>query len=477
VVEHHSYVIGGNADREYFQGRDSTAAHITEQTCESCNTYNMLKLTRQVYAQQPRATYFDYYERAHLNHILAQQNPKGGMFAYMSPLMSGASRSYSKPFDTFWCCVGTGMESHAKHGDSIYWRRGGDDLIVNLFIPSTLAWAEDGSRFRLATGYPYSGRISFEVVQRTRPTALTIALRRPGWAKFARVEVNGIPTAVVADAEGYLKVRRRWRTGDRLTLDLPLSLRLEPTPDDPKVAAILHGPLVLAADLGPAGKTPYDGPAPALVSASVLDGLKPVDGERAAWKTAAMGRPQDLVLRPFAGQHERRTAVYFPHFTEAAWAEEQANFRAEEQKRREIQARSTDVMHLGEMQAEHDHDLDSKISYPVVYRGRNGRDARSGGYFQFRMKVRPGPLTLRATYWGEERNRAFRILVDGTSIAHETLDGAHPGIFFDQDYPIPPGLTAGKTSMLVRFEPDPDHTAGPAFGVLCLGPEGSGGTA
>jgi DUF1680 family protein len=473
VVEHHSYVIGGNADREYFQTADATAAHITEQTCESCNTYNMLKLTRQLYTQQPRAAYFDYYERAHLNHILAQQNPKTGMFAYMSPLMSGTSRVYSKPFDTFWCCVGTGMESHAKHGDSIYWRQGRDNLLVNLFIPSTLAWAEDGSRFRLSTDYPRSGEIAFEVLKREHPGELTIALRKPGWARTATVVVNGAPTAVMADADGYLRVRRRWRTGDRLTLSLPLDLRMEPTADDPKVIALLHGPVVLAADLGPAGKTPYDGPAPALVGASVLAGLKPVEGEPGAWKTVGLGRPQDLVLRSFAAQHERRTAVYFPHFTEAAWAQEQAAFRIEDAKRREIQARSTDVMHLGEMQAEHDHDLESKISYPVIYRGRNGRDARSGGYFQFHMKVRPGPMTLRTTYWGEERNRAFRILVDGTSIAHQTLDGEHPGVFFDQDYPIPPALTAGKTSVLVRFDPDPDHTAGPAFGVLCLG-EGGG---
>ncbi len=469
VVEHHSYVIGGNADREYFQAADSTAAHITEQTCESCNTYNMLKLTRQQYVQQPQAAYFDYYERAHLNHILAQQNPKDGMFAYMSPLMSGTSREYSTPFDTFWCCVGTGMESHAKHGDSIYWRQGRDALLVNLFIPSTLNWTEDSSRFRLATDYPRSGRIALEVLARDRASELTIALRRPAWASHAMVAVNGAPVVVQADADGYLRVRRRWRTGDRLSLDLPLELRTEPTPDDPKTVAILQGPLVLAADLGPAGATPYDGPAPALVGPSVRDGLKPLAGEANAWTTAGMGRPQDLVLRPFAGQHERRTAVYFPHFTEAAWAEEQANFRAEEEKRREIQARSTDVMHLGEMQAEHDHALESQISYPVIYRGRNGRDARSGGYFQFRMKVRPGQMTLRATYWGEERNRAFRILVDGTSIAHQTLDGEHPGVFFDADYPIPPTLTAGKTSVLVRFEPDPDHSAGPAFGVLCLG--------
>ena len=138
VTDGRSYVIGGNSDRENFQEPNSISRYITEQTCESCNTYNMLKLTRHLYAAEPDAAYFDYYERAHLNHILAQQRRTDGMFAYMVPLMSGTAREWSEPFDSFWCCVGTGMESHAKHGDSIYWSDS-QGLLVNLYIPSELA--------------------------------------------------------------------------------------------------------------------------------------------------------------------------------------------------------------------------------------------------------------------------------------------------------------------------------------------------
>ncbi|HEU4516272.1 MAG TPA: beta-L-arabinofuranosidase domain-containing protein, partial [Steroidobacteraceae bacterium] len=139
VTAERSYVIGGNSDREYFQEPGSLSRYITEQTCESCNTYNMLKLTRHLFAAEPLARYFDYYERAHLNHILAHQRPGDGAFAYMVPLMSGTAREWSEPFDSFWCCVGTGMESHAKHGDSIFWE-GSDALYVNLYIPATLDW-------------------------------------------------------------------------------------------------------------------------------------------------------------------------------------------------------------------------------------------------------------------------------------------------------------------------------------------------
>jgi hypothetical protein len=149
VTQHHSYVIGGNADREYFFAPDTIALHLTESTCEHCNTYNMLKLTRQLYGWQPDGALFDYYERAHLNHVLSAQNPATGGFTYMTPMMSGAARGYSQPGEeVFWCCVGSGMESHAKHGDSIYWTghdgAGGDTLFVNLYIPSTMVWQDKG---------------------------------------------------------------------------------------------------------------------------------------------------------------------------------------------------------------------------------------------------------------------------------------------------------------------------------------------
>ncbi|MDE2462652.1 MAG: glycoside hydrolase family 127 protein, partial [Alphaproteobacteria bacterium] len=137
VVERYTYTIGGNGDREYFQAPMTISTHITDQTCETCSSYNMLKLTRHLYARAPHASFFDYFERTHLNHILAQQNPQSGMFAYMTPLMSGSHRHYSTPFNDFWCCVGTGMESHAKHGESIYWRHA-NNLYINLYIPSTL---------------------------------------------------------------------------------------------------------------------------------------------------------------------------------------------------------------------------------------------------------------------------------------------------------------------------------------------------
>lgn len=463
VTAQYTYVIGGNGDREYFQTPRSISRHITEQTCESCNSYNMLKLTRQLYARLPEAGYFDYYERTHLNNILAQQNPRTGMFAYMNPLMSGAHREFSSPFDDFWCCVGTGMESHSKHGESIYWRSG-SELIVNLYIPSTLHSSAEGLRLEMTTDYPFGETVRIRLLERRSTSTLNLALRIPGWCTTPRMTLNGnaVPCSPRA---AYARIAHSFKTGDLVELHLPAALRLESTVDDVQTVALLYGPLVLAADLGPVTATAWKGPAPVLVSSNVLSAIAPAGGTPMSFRTNGLVRPEDVTLSPYAFQHERNTAVYFKRFTASEWEVEQARYRAEQERMADLQARSADVMHLGEMQAERDHTLEANLSYPVVYRGRNGRDARAGGYFEFTFKTRPGPLVLQATYWGEERNRRFRILVDGVLVATERLEANKPGEFFEQDYAIPVSLTDGKPAVRVRFEPEERVSAGPVFGV------------
>jgi DUF1680 family protein len=468
VTTNHTYVIGGNSDREHFSTPRTLAGHITEQTCEACNTYNMLKLTRRLYAQRPDAALFDYYERAHLNHILAHQDPRTGTFTYMTPLMSGVSREFSEPTGSFWCCVGSGMESHAKHGDSIWWQSD-DALFVNLYIPSRASWRERRAQVELTTRYPYDGEVRIELASLEKRGAFTLALRIPGWVQRYTLHVNGRP-ANAPRASGYAVVRRRWRRGDVVTLNLPLELRLEPTPGDDAVVALLRGPMVLAADLGPADQ-PFSGAAPALVGDDLLAGFEAVDAAAGVYRSVAIGRPGDMRFSPFYRNYDRRSAVYFHRYTEAQWSKAEAAYVAEQARLKELAAHSIDVVHLGEMQAERDHALNSAISYPVVYRGRRGRDARTGGFFSFRMRVRPGPLILQATYWADERKRLFHILVDGARIASQTLEPDRPA-FFEVEYPIPEALTRGKQSIEVRFEPEPGNTAGPVFGCRIYAPAG-----
>lgn len=467
VTKHYTYVIGGNSDREYFQKPDSISKFITEQTCESCNTYNMLKLTRHLYAWNPDAAYFDFYERAHLNHIMAQQNYKTGMFAYMNPLMTGEHREFSSPENDFWCCVGTGMESHAKHGESIYWRAK-DELIINLYIDSVLLDADMRERVIIQTSYPVEDEINIVFGASKVPAPPILALRIPAWCAAPRFALNGEPVDVAVE-EGYARIRRAWKTGDKVVLTLPQTLRVEPTPDDPNTIALLRGPFVLAADLGPASEK-WSGTEPFFVTDDVLAGIVPVREGPGMFRTSGIAHPADVTLTTFAFAIESNTAVYFRRFTDEAWREEQARQKTQADRMATLDARSADIMRLGDEADEKAHDLVSNISYAVVYRRRKGRDARSGGYFEFTAKTRPGPLTLQATYWGGERNRRFRILIDGNVIATESLEGDEDGAFVTRDYAIPPALVQGKTSVRVRFDPETGFTAGPSFGVRLYTP-------
>jgi DUF1680 family protein len=467
VTHHHSFVIGGNGDREYFFEPDSVAKHVTEQTCEHCCSYNMLKLTRQLFAWEPDGRLFDYYERTHINHVLAAQNPATGMFTYMTPMMSGSGRDFSSPENDFWCCVLSGMESHAKHGDSIYWQSG-DVLFVNLYIPSTVDWGGQGAKLSLDTKYPYESRIGLKLDALAKPRTFSIALRIPAWSNGARIAVNGKPVEAKRE-RGYAIVRRTWKKGDTIALELPLDLRLESAVGDDKLVSVLRGPLVLAADLGPYDK-PFDGYAPAMVGDNVVAGLAAVAPADAVYQASSVVRPNALTFKPFYSQVDRRTALYFRRYSEGEWATVQAAYIADQKRLKDLAERSLDVMHLGEMQPERDHNFRGENSNPVIYRGRSGRDARKGGYMEFEMKSgrdgkKVGPLVLGVTYWGSETGRDFNILIDGTIIAHVVLKEPKPDEWVDLEYPIPAKLTAGKAKITVKFDPQNGKTAGPVFGV------------
>jgi hypothetical protein len=377
-------------------------------------------------------------------------------------LFTGAARGFSDPVDNWTCCHGTGMESHAKHAESIYWQTA-DTLFVNLYIPSTAKWAAKGVSLRLDTGYPYDGAVKLNLTAIKRPNRFKLALRVPGWARTAALMLNGKPVEAARD-NGYLIVDRVWQAGDMLALSLPLDLQIEPTRDNPGVVAILRGPMVMAADLGSVDAD-YKATEPALVGDNLLAGFAPVAIEKATYKTVGIGRPGELSFVPFYSQWERRSGVYFKAFDEAAWKVEEAAFIAEQARQRDLAARSVDVMHLGEMQAERDHNLDSDVSWPGTYRGRNGRDARSGGFMSFTLKVKPGPLVMQATYWGDDRCE-FDILIDGQKMTTVSHKSPRPGAFFDEQYPVPEALTQGKTSVTVKLVPHEGRSTAMVFGVL-----------
>ncbi len=324
VTGERTYCTGGTSDGERWltpPGVLSTA--LSSSSAECCCAYNMLKLTRHVFAwtADPRAA--DYFERTYWNHRLGTQNPADGTLMYYYPLASGYWKLYGEPLSAFWCCTGTGAEEFAKAGDSIYFH---DDagIFVNLFIPSEVRWPETGLRLRQETAFPEeeTTRLLFEV---ERPVEMTLRVRVPWWAtKGGIVKVNGAPLPIFASPSSYLTLTRTWKTGDRVEITLPMSLSVCPTPDDPSVEAVMYGPLVLAGRLGNQGLTramtygEYDCELKGdPVAVAAIDGdpahasswLEPVPGERLAFRTK--GQAKTLSLVPLDRLFGERYAVYW----------------------------------------------------------------------------------------------------------------------------------------------------------------------
>lgn len=472
VVHDHTYVIGGNSFNEHFGPPRKLTDRLGPNTTETCNTYNMLKLTRHLFEWRAEAEYADYYERALYNHILASQNPADGMMCYYLPLMTNGFKAYNEPFDSFWCCTGSGMENHAKYGDSIYFHDA-DGLYVNLFIPSLVTWAEKEIQICQQTRFPEEDTTRLAIFCR-QPTAMPIRIHCPYWAESGMtVKLNGNELPVESHPGSYAVVDRTWNPGDVLEITLPMSLRLEAMPDNPKRAAILYGPVVLAGDLGPEEQPPGEGEKSTVFiteNKPVTEWIQKIPNQPLAFQTSGVGRPQDVSLIPLYKMHHRRYGVYWDLFTEADWQKREAEYRAEQARLQKLEARTIDMLRIGEMQPERDHNLQGEKTAAGDFMGRKWRHASDGGWFSFELKITGNePLQLMCTYWGSDSGgRMFDVLVDGVKVATQTLNNKHPGKFFDEIYALPKSLIRGKEKITVRLQARPGQMAGGLFGCRVL---------
>lgn len=471
VVQHHTYVNGGNSDGERFGPPDKLNNRLSENMSETCNTYNMLKLTRHLFEWRASAEYGDYYERALYNHILASQNPDDGMVCYYVPLKAGSRKVYSKPFDDFWCCVGTGMENHAKYGEAIYFHDN-DSLWVNLFIPSELTWREKRVTLKQETLYPESDKVSL-TLKAKKPVNLALRLRYPGWAKDGvTVTVNGAPQTIANKPGSFIELKRTWKTGDRVELTIPMSLRLETMPDNPRRVAISYGPTVLAGELEPEQQPGGVNLIPGLVTddTTLANWIAPTDARPITFRTDSVGKPSDVTLYPFYRMHNKRYAVYWDLLNDQQWLERVTNYKNELDRLRLLESLTVDFVQPGEPQLERDHNMQGERMENGENAGRKWRHARDGGWVSFDLKVLPDqPLSLVCSYWGSETGRrTFDIFADGIRIGTQTLSNDKPGEFFDVTYTIPAEVTRGKNKISVRFQARPENTAGGFYGVRVI---------
>ena len=484
VVNHHTFATGGHGKDEYFRDPDKLS-NITEgRTAETCNVYNMLKLTRMLFAEQPDVRYAEFHEQALFNHILGSMDSEDGATCYMVPVGAGVRREYADMNRSFTCCVGTGMESHALHGLGLYYESG-DTLWVNIYAPSTAQWEAAGVRFEMQTGFPLGDDATMTFDARA-PREFTLALRRPMWAgEGFSVRVNGQPVTALPKAPGYVEIKRVWKTGDTVALALPKTLGLDRLADNPTRAAVGWGPLVLAGDLGAAPRRREDGDgdgvrtpmpeAPVLVTdRPVAEWLKPVAGKPGTFRATGVARTvssngtMDLEFAPFYAVHRRTYGAYWEFLTPAEYDSRRRTIADEKARVARLDAATVAYLATVDPAGEKPFNMQGEETTIVRADGKPGR--RSAKWFSYDLAGNlAAPLALVVTYNSDQRRtRSHEILIDGQRVGETTVPQGSVDHFYDVEYPVPPPLSSGKSKLTVRFQAINGNEVAPVFGVRLI---------
>jgi len=472
VVDHHSYVTGGHGNHEYFGPPDTLRDRLSDETTETCNVYNMLKLSRHLFQWDASPEVADFYERALFNHIHSSQHPRDGRVIYNLSLEMGGHKTYQDPL-WFTCCVGTGMENHSKYGRNIFYHNS-NELYVAQFIAAEVNWEEKNAKITQLTEFPEEEgtTLKFDCEE---PVRFTLKIRYPSWAENGMtVKLNGKTQKIKNQPGSFVELTKKWETGDEVEVEFPFSLRLETMPDDSTRVAVFHGPVVLAGDLGPENdSTAYDPmyvPVIMTENRNPSEWLKPVDSKPNTFMTQNVGQPRDIVLKPFYKTHERRYSVYFDMFNEASWKQYQADYQEKMARKKELEEKTIDFFQPGEMQPERDHRFQGEKTWVGENKNRKFREVDRGGWFSCEMNVDPNePASLVVEYWGGYTGgKTFDILVEDQKIATENISNKNPGEFIDVIYEIPEQLISGEESITVKFVPHEGHRAGPVFGVRTI---------
>jgi uncharacterized protein len=475
IVDHHSFATGGHGKNEYLSAPDHLNDYIDGRTAETCDVYNMIKMSRELFSVNPDIRYADFHERALFNHILASQDPDDGRVCYMVPVGRGVQHEYQDKFEDFTCCVGSGMESHALHGYGLYYESPGK-LWVSLYAPTRAHWQAEGVDLEMSTDFPMGEAASLKITPKS-PKTFTVALRRPYWAGngFA-VKVNGQAVKELPKPDSYVEIARKWKKNDTVELVLPKTLRKEPLPDNPDRFALMWGPLVLAGDLGPeqperrSRRNAGEEYAPVLVASnqSVASFLKPVAGKPGTFLTSDVGLATDITFVPFYELPRRRYAIYWDMYTPEEWKQKSEAIAAEEEKQKKLEAATVAFAQPGQMQTERDFNQQGEDTSPVQLSDHYGR--RGTKWFSFDLPVEAGhPMRLVITFSNDaRRNGSFDILVEGRKVGTQSTERRSPEQdvrFFDVAYDIPTDLIESKQKVTVRFEAAAGNEIPGVFGI------------
>lgn len=492
VVKHRTVAIGGNSVSEHFNPVNNFSSMINSvEGPETCNTNNMLKLTTALFLSDPKVSYMDYYERALYNHILSSQHPGNGGFVYFTPMRPGHYRVYSQPQEAMWCCVGTGIENHAKYGELIY-AHDKNDLFVNLFIASKLNWKQKGLTITQSTQFPEEEKTTLTLNEVKSGGPFAINVRYPLWVKAGelKIMINGKEFKTSTQPGTYIAIKRQWKKGDVVKIGLPMHTTTELLPDGSNFEAVVHGPIVMAAKVSEndltrlmaddsrmghvaSGKQYPLQEMPMFVSNTTNDAtlIKPVQGQPLTYSVAGLVYPakyNNLKLIPFYKLHDSRYVIYWEKETPQSIIPIQQKLAESEAAAAKLAAMTIDKVASGEQQPESDHFMESDNSATGINRNMHYRNAK--GWFSYNLiDKNKQAATLRVTYFGRDRNKQFSILINDKPLAKVTLDGSKGNDFYTEDYTITEDILKSSTGTLkVKFLAADGSTTGDVYEVRLM---------
>ena len=493
VTRQRSLALGGNSRREHFPTKENCIDYINDiDGPESCNTYNMLKLTEDLNRVKPDGMYGDFYETAMFNHILSTQHPQHGGYVYFTSARPRHYRNYSAPNKAMWCCVGTGMENHGKYGQFVWTHDKGvkaedDALYVNLFVASELNWKDRKMVIRQQTAFPYAESSVVEVAKGKGTFILKV--RKPSWCE--NFTVKGVGFDVDSYEEnGFVCIKRKWKKGDQIKISMPMHAYIKPMINVPQYVAIMYGPILLGMKTGTedmrrliaddsrfgqyaGGKKLALDKAPILLPKHLDDiakDLKPIPGKPLHFKLATrMENAIDGELQPFFEIHDSRYMMYWLALGENDYKAYMQKLADEEKARQALEARTVDKVNPGEQQPETDHRMETDDSNKGNTEGIFFRDAKDGHYFSYLMQTKGETnLSLQLKFWGQDewRTSEFDIYVNDKLLC--SVNNSHrwrTTQFKTVDYAIPSEFVKGKKEVRVKFVAHKGKQVGQIYGV------------
>ena len=493
VTRQRSLALGGNSRREHFPTKENCIDYINDiDGPESCNTYNMLKLTEDLNRVKPNGMYGDFYETAMFNHILSAQHPQHGGYVYFTPARPRHYRNYSAPNKAMWCCVGTGMEDHGKYGQFVWTHDKGvkaenDALYVNLFVASELNWKDRKMVIRQQTAFPYAETSVVEVAKGKGTFILKV--RKPSWCDDFTVKGVGFD-ADSYEENGFVCIKRKWKKGDQVKISMPMHAYIKPMVNVPQYVAIMYGPIMLGMKTGnedmrsliaddsrfgqyAGGKKLALDKAPILLPKHLDDiakDLKPIPGKPLHFKLAThMENAIEGELQPFFEIHDSRYMMYWLALGENDYKAYMQKLADEEKARQALENRTVDKVSPGEQQPETDHRMETDNSDKGNTEGVFFRDAKDGHYFSYLMQTKgETDLSLQLKFWGQDewRTSEFDIYIDDRLLT--SVNNSHrwrTTQFKTVDYAIPSELVKDKKEVRVKFVAHKGKQVGQIYGV------------